>query len=167
RMSQAKKKEADITWQHCESIPPNRLQVKCKYCSHACWGEIARMKPHLAGTKINVSPCTSVPDDVKEMFVKPLKSKDKKKKRRIALIKAVDNIHKSLDKYKSEWEKWGCTLMCDGWTDGKGRSLTNFLVNSPSGSVFMKSIDTSNVIKDDKKCLSCWTTLWKKLGRRM
>ncbi|RDY11944.1 hypothetical protein CR513_03313, partial [Mucuna pruriens] len=29
-------------------------------------GGIARMKHHLAATKINVSPCTSVPDDVKE-----------------------------------------------------------------------------------------------------
>ncbi|RDX86345.1 Uracil phosphoribosyltransferase, partial [Mucuna pruriens] len=70
RMSQAKNKEVDITWQHCESVPPNRLQVKCKYCSHACWGRIARMKHHLVGTKINVSACTSVLDDVKEMMAK-------------------------------------------------------------------------------------------------
>lgn len=28
--------------------------------------------------------------------------------------------------------------MCDGWMDGKGRSLTNFLVNSPSGTFFFK-----------------------------
>jgi len=35
--------------------------------------------------------------------------------------------------------------------DGKGRSLTNFLVNSPSGTFFLKSIDTSNVIKDVKQ----------------
>jgi len=37
--------------------------------------------------------------------------------------------------------------MCDGWTDGRGRSLTNFLVNRPSGTVFLKSIDTNDVIK--------------------
>ena len=41
--------------------------------------------------------------------------------------------------------------MCDGWTDGKGRSLTNCLVNSPSGTLFLKSIDTSNVIKNAKQ----------------
>ncbi|RDX69510.1 hypothetical protein CR513_51367, partial [Mucuna pruriens] len=80
------------------------------------------------------------------------------------LKKAVDNIHKSLDKYKSEWEKWGCTLMCDGWTDGKGRSLTNFLVNSPSGSVFMKSIDTSNVIKDGKKMFELLDSIVEEIG---
>ncbi|RDX64150.1 hypothetical protein CR513_57326, partial [Mucuna pruriens] len=104
-----KKKEADITWQHCESVPPNRLQVKCKYCSHACWGGIARMKHHLAGTKINVSACTSVPDDVKEIFVKLLESKDKKKKEQLDCL---------------EESKWEC---------------------------FLKSIDTSDVIKDGQK----------------
>ncbi|KAJ1393922.1 hypothetical protein SESBI_34599 [Sesbania bispinosa] len=71
-MSQAKK-EVDITWQYCESIPlilslhnPHKLQVKCKFCSHVCWGGIARMKHHLAGTRENVGACTSVPDEVRE-----------------------------------------------------------------------------------------------------
>nr|KYP48249.1 hypothetical protein KK1_030033 [Cajanus cajan] len=65
------------------------------------------------------------------------------------LKKVVDNIQKSLEKYRSDWEKWGCTLMCDGWTNGKGRSLTNFLVNSLGfRDYFLKSIDTSDVIKD-------------------
>jgi len=41
--------------------------------------------------------------------------------------------------------------MCDGWTDGKGRSLTNFLVNSPNGTIVLKYINTSNVIKDVKQ----------------
>jgi len=67
------------------------------------------------------------------------------------LKKVVGNIQASLEKYRVKWEKWGCTSMCDGWTDGKGRSLTNFLVNSPSGIFFLKSIDTSNVIKDVKQ----------------
>lgn len=42
-------------------------------------------------------------------------------------------------------------LICDGWTDGKGRSITNFLVNSASGTVFFfffKYIDTSQVVTD-------------------
>jgi len=43
----------------------------------------------------------------------------------------IDNIQASLEKYQVEWEKWGCNLMCDGWTNGKERSLTQFLSNSP------------------------------------
>lgn len=41
--------------------------------------------------------------------------------------------------------------MCDGWKDGKGRFLTNFFVNSPSETVFLKSIHTSDVIMDIEK----------------
>jgi len=59
-----------------------------------------------------------------------------------------------LERYKKEWSKTGCTLMSDGWTDGKGRSITNFLVNSPMGTIFLKSIDSSNYFKDASKLFS-------------
>nr|CAN80391.1 hypothetical protein VITISV_009402 [Vitis vinifera] len=36
----------------------------------------------------------------------------------------------------------------NGWTDGKSRCLINFLVNSPTGTWFMKSIDASDTIKN-------------------
>ncbi|XP_028753001.1 uncharacterized protein LOC114712623 [Neltuma alba] len=80
------------------------------------------------------------------------------------LKKAVDKIQESLVKYKKDWEKWGCTLMCDGWTDGKGRSLTNFLVNSPSGTVFLKSVDTSSVIKDAKQMFELLDNMIEEIG---
>jgi hypothetical protein len=38
--------------------------------------------------------------------------------------------------------------MSDGWTDGKGRTLLNFLVHCPKGSMFIKSIDASAHVKD-------------------
>lgn len=75
-----KKRAIDITWEHCED-QGNRLHVKCKYCSHNCWGGITRMKHHLAGTKLNVIACPSVLDDVKQIFVKLLESKEKKKEK--------------------------------------------------------------------------------------
>ena len=37
--------------------------------------------------------------------------------------------------------------MSDGWSDRKGRTLINFLVNSPRGTVFLSSIDASDEIK--------------------
>jgi len=54
--------------------------------------------------------------------------------------------------------------MCDGWTDGKGRSLTNFLVNSPSGTIFLKSIYTSDVIKDGKKMYKLLDNIVDEIG---
>ena len=38
--------------------------------------------------------------------------------------------------------------LCQMVTDGKSRCLINFLVNSPAGTWFMKSIDASNIIKN-------------------
>jgi hypothetical protein len=38
--------------------------------------------------------------------------------------------------------------MSDGWTDGKGRTLLNFLVHCPKGTMFIKSVDASAHVKD-------------------
>ena len=56
-----------------------------------------------------------------------------------------------LSEYKEEWKKTGCTIMSDGWTDKKKRSICNFLVNSPKGTVFLASVDTSDISKTADK----------------
>jgi len=38
--------------------------------------------------------------------------------------------------------------MSDGWTDQKGRTLINFLVSCPKGTMFIKSVDASAQFKD-------------------
>ncbi|WOL06775.1 hypothetical protein Cni_G15509 [Canna indica] len=80
------------------------------------------------------------------------------------LKKEVDIVHANLEKYKLEWKKTGCTLMSDGWTDGKARSITNFLVNSPKGTVFIKSIDTSGSIKDANKMFELFDDMVMEIG---
>ncbi|XP_057746304.1 uncharacterized protein LOC130965555 [Arachis stenosperma] len=37
--------------------------------------------------------------------------------------------------------------MSDGWTDKKRRSIYNFLVNNPKGTIFLYSLDTSDISK--------------------
>ncbi|XLU41322.1 hypothetical protein S245_036136, partial [Arachis hypogaea] len=49
--------------------------------------------------------------------------------------------------YRSSWKRTGCTLMADGWTDQRQRSLINFLVYCPAGMSFVKSVDASDMIK--------------------
>ena len=48
-----------------------------------------------------------------------------------------------LEEFRASWEHTGCTVMSDGWTDQKGRTLLNFLVSCPKGTMFMKSVDAS------------------------
>jgi hypothetical protein len=50
-----------------------------------------------------------------------------------------------------EWKKKGCTIMSDAWTDRKRRSICNFLVNSPKGTVYLASVDTSDISKTADK----------------
>ncbi|XP_042409955.1 uncharacterized protein LOC121999324 [Zingiber officinale] len=64
------------------------------------------------------------------------------------LKKAVDSVTNDYIKsYETEWAKYGCSLMADGWTDKRQRTLINFLVNSPKGSVFIESVDASDYAK--------------------
>ena len=53
--------------------------------------------------------------------------------------------------YGMEWKKNGCSIMSDGWTDRKERTLVNFLVNYSKGTMFMESINASSMIKMGEK----------------
>ena len=68
--------------------------------------------------------------------------------RQTILQKELQLIEKSLEQYKKEWRYCWCTLMINGWTDGKKKSKPSFLVNSPCGTVFIKSVDTSSICKN-------------------
>ncbi|RVW23767.1 hypothetical protein CK203_097587 [Vitis vinifera] len=66
-------------------------------------------------------------------------------KKELALTKDLMKDH------MVEWGKNGCSIMSDGWTDRKERTLVNFLVNCSKGTMFMQSIDASSMIKTEKK----------------
>jgi hypothetical protein len=54
--------------------------------------------------------------------------------------------------------------MSDGWTDRKGRSIINFLVNSPSGTMFVKSIDASDIVKTGEKIFEMLDAVGDQIG---
>ncbi|XP_025645006.1 uncharacterized protein [Arachis hypogaea] len=63
------------------------------------------------------------------------------------LSKLVEDVRKMIDGYREIWKQTGCTIMADGWTDRCRRTLINFLVYCPKGTVFLKSVDASNISK--------------------
>jgi Protein of unknown function (DUF 659) len=84
---------------------------------------------------------------------------------RVTFLKEeVKDVHEMLGRYKKEWGKIGCTLMSDGWTDGKNRSIINFLINSPMGTVFLKSVDASSYFKDAKKLFELIDDVIEEIG---
>ncbi|XP_058741895.1 uncharacterized protein LOC131614308 [Vicia villosa] len=63
------------------------------------------------------------------------------------LNKWVDDVKIQIEQCRSIWKDTGCTLMADGWTDRCRRTLINFLVYCPKGTVFIKSVDASGASK--------------------
>ncbi|XP_042444056.1 uncharacterized protein LOC122029182 [Zingiber officinale] len=62
---------------------------------------------------------------------------------RVMYLKELANTNSLLKSHEEDHAKFGCTIMADGWTDKKSRTLINFLVNGPKGSVFVESVDAS------------------------
>jgi hypothetical protein len=67
------------------------------------------------------------------------------------LRKEVEYTKNLLKVHEEPIKKYGCTLMSDGWTDRKERTLINFLVNCPTGTIFVESIDASGYVKTGEK----------------
>jgi hypothetical protein len=56
------------------------------------------------------------------------------------------DIQDYINRMKPFWEERGVTIMCDGWTNGINHMhIMNFLVHCSRGTVFIKSIDASDV----------------------
>jgi len=54
--------------------------------------------------------------------------------------------------------------MTDGWTDKKRRTIINFLVNIPKGTVFLKSIDASAISKTAEKVFDMMDNIVEEVG---
>ncbi|KAJ9561061.1 LOW QUALITY PROTEIN: hypothetical protein OSB04_006221 [Centaurea solstitialis] len=71
------------------------------------------------------------------------------------LTKAVKSTEEMVvEIHQPQWAKYGCTIMSDGWRDSViQKDIINFLVNSPKESVFIKSIDASDIVKNVEQLL--------------
>ncbi|VVB04140.1 unnamed protein product [Arabis nemorensis] len=81
------------------------------------------------------------------------------------LKKEVKETEKQLVEHKTEWATKGCSFMSDGWRDSVvQKDLLNFLVNSPKGSIFIKSIDVSEVVKDSNLLFNMLDNMVEEVG---
>ncbi|XP_050249173.1 uncharacterized protein LOC126696481 [Quercus robur] len=68
---------------------------------------------------------------------------------RVPLLRdAKREVQLIVDSHCSYWADTGCTIMANGWTDTRYRTLINFLVYCPKGIIFIRFVDTSNLVKD-------------------
>ncbi|XP_042018199.1 uncharacterized protein LOC121765966 [Salvia splendens] len=80
------------------------------------------------------------------------------------LHKEMEHTEALFEKKKKVWTEVGCSIMSDGWSDRKQRSIINFLVNSPSGSVFIRSIDASGIVKTGEKIFEMLDSMVDEIG---
>ncbi|KAL3628258.1 hypothetical protein CASFOL_027304 [Castilleja foliolosa] len=80
------------------------------------------------------------------------------------LQKEVEHTNEMLKGQREHWENFGCSIMSDAWTDKKQRSIINFLVNSSTGTTFIKSVDASNFVKTGDKLFELLDSIIEEIG---
>ncbi|XP_010262570.1 PREDICTED: uncharacterized protein LOC104601077 [Nelumbo nucifera] len=63
------------------------------------------------------------------------------------LKNSVEEVKGVVDQYKGTWAKTGCSILADEWTTETGRILIHFLVYCPEGTVFLKFVDASDIVR--------------------
>ncbi|RVW78683.1 hypothetical protein CK203_048418 [Vitis vinifera] len=83
--------------------------------------------------------------------------------------KYLEMEYKEMEAYvnqqKEKWKTYGCTIMSNGWTGPTKLSIINFMVYSKGTTVFLKSVDASNYIKDHKYIYELLKTIIKEVGK--
>jgi hypothetical protein len=80
------------------------------------------------------------------------------------LQKEKAKINTRLEDLRKLWEATRCMVMSNGWMDGKGRALLNFLVHFPRSTLFIKSIDASAQVKNKASLFELLDEFVQKVG---
>ena len=82
--------------------------------------------------------------------------------------KYLEIEYKDMEAYvniqREKWKTYGCTIMCDGWTGPTKLSIINFMVYSKGSTIFLKYVDVSDKIKDNKYIYSLLKDIIKEVG---
>ncbi|KAH6555265.1 hypothetical protein KP509_1Z269200 [Ceratopteris richardii] len=61
-----------------------------------------------------------------------------------AEVRCIEN---DLLEIREKWKLFGCSIVCDGWSDTRNRPIINIMVSCIFGTMFLKSVDTSCEVK--------------------
>lgn len=79
-------------------------------------------------------------------------------------VKKIDKL--DLETYRKKYGRTWYTLMSNGWTNNKFKFINNFLVNSPSRTVYLKLVDTSVISKYGRKLFELLDFMIQEIGVR-
>uniref|UniRef100_A0A5B7CBF9 BED-type domain-containing protein n=1 Tax=Davidia involucrata TaxID=16924 RepID=A0A5B7CBF9_DAVIN len=80
------------------------------------------------------------------------------------LNRSVQDAGELYHELKKSWEVTGCSVMVDRWTDRTDRTVINFFVYCPKGTVFLKSVDATDITKSSEELLSLFDSVVQEVG---
>ena len=82
--------------------------------------------------------------------------------------KYLDMEYKDMEDYvniqREKWKTYGGMIMSDGWTGPTKLSIINFMVYSKGSTIFLKFVDASDKIKDNKYINGLFKDVIKEVG---
>ncbi|XP_073034578.1 uncharacterized protein [Primulina eburnea] len=82
----------------------------------------------------------------------------------VFLEEEVEDITAYLNTLKSKWPKYGCTIMCDGWSTRNKHPIINFMIYCDRNMIFHSSVDCTNQRKTADFILSLLNKVIDEIG---
>ena len=80
------------------------------------------------------------------------------------LDEELERVKEQLETIKKSWKFTGCRILSYGWIDQRGRTIINFVIAFPKGTMFLKSIDASSHVKDAHLIFSLLVDVVEEVG---
>ncbi|XP_044383749.1 uncharacterized protein [Triticum aestivum] len=82
------------------------------------------------------------------------------------LKKSLDEVSAQLEYYKGSWTRTGCSVLSDEWTTDKGRTLMTFSVYCPEGTMFLKSVDATDIVTSSDALFELLKSVVEEVGEK-
>nr|GEV17807.1 SCAN domain-containing protein [Tanacetum cinerariifolium]GEV20950.1 SCAN domain-containing protein [Tanacetum cinerariifolium] len=145
----------DVAWEYGLDLGLRR--VKCKFCEEEFTGGLFRFKHHLARTHQNVRACTCVPEDVKVKMQKILEQNELNSKKRKGVF-MIEEVEQPFKRGKVQQNTLNKIFKKDE------REKVCQQIASPKGTIFLASIDTSDISKTKEKVFAMLDDFVEKIG---
>ncbi|TVU02961.1 hypothetical protein EJB05_51506, partial [Eragrostis curvula] len=82
------------------------------------------------------------------------------------LKRSLDDVTSQLEFYKGSWARTGCSVLADEWVTDKGRTLINFSVYCPEGTMFLKSVDATGIVASSDTLYELLKSIVEEVGEK-
>ncbi|XP_019157284.1 PREDICTED: uncharacterized protein LOC109153850 [Ipomoea nil] len=82
------------------------------------------------------------------------------------LKNSIQELRNEIDQCSGSWVRNGCSILVDEWTTEKGKSLIKFSVYCPEGTMFLRSVDVSEIVNSGDALYELLKEVVEEVGAR-